>query len=87
MYYEEKMINGIFMFRTKPFGKWKPCNIKRLSYKLQETLEKLKTIEKQLYPISYKLQKTSEKLKKVENQLYLMGYKKPSNEQKIPEKV
>ena len=31
MYHEERMIDGVLMFRTDPVGEWEPCSIEDLS--------------------------------------------------------
>ena len=40
MYYEEKIINGVLMFRTKPdSGAWQQCSIEKMGQRIVE-LEK-----------------------------------------------
>lgn len=34
MYYEEKLINGILMFRSTPDGDWRQCSIEMMSQRI-----------------------------------------------------
>jgi len=36
MYYEEKLINGILMCRTKPDGDWRQCSIEKMGERIAE---------------------------------------------------
>jgi len=36
MYYEEKMINGVLMFRTTPEGDWRQCSIEKMGERIIE---------------------------------------------------
>jgi len=45
MYYEEKLIDGILMFRTSPKGWWNQCSISEMNKRiiaLQKENQKLK---------------------------------------------
>ncbi len=41
MYYEEKFINGVLMWRGLPDGKWQKCSIERVTERLIETERRL----------------------------------------------
>ena len=34
MYYEEKIINGVLMYRNTPKGDWQQCSIEKMSTRL-----------------------------------------------------
>lgn len=53
MYYEEKMINGVLMFRTTPSGDWQQCSIEKLSASIVELRANLAIAEKLLDDKSY----------------------------------
>lgn len=36
MYYEEKLINGVLMWRGQPDGDWKQCSIETMGQRLLE---------------------------------------------------
>ena len=45
MYYEEKIIKGVLMYRTKPEGSWRQCSIEQMGtriLKLEDTIIHLK---------------------------------------------
>lgn len=48
MYYEEKMINGVLMYRTKPDGEWLKASPERVEQRLIELSEENKQLEKDL---------------------------------------
>lgn len=48
MYYEEKLINGVLMYRTEPNGNWQQCSIEKMGERILEmkiTLANLQTSE------------------------------------------
>jgi hypothetical protein len=45
MYYQEKIINGVLMFKTTPNGDWKPISPEELTKRLQ----KLQKVSLDLY--------------------------------------
>ena len=36
MYYEEKLINGVLMCKTKPDGEWGQCSIEKMGLRILE---------------------------------------------------
>ena len=36
MYYEEKIIKGVLMYRTKPEGSWRHCSVERMGSRILE---------------------------------------------------
>jgi len=45
MYYEEQIINGVLMFRTKPAGDWQQCSIERMSWRIVKMEAELKALK------------------------------------------
>lgn len=36
MYYDERIINGILMYRTSPTGEWRQCSIETMSERIMK---------------------------------------------------
>jgi len=36
MYYEERVVNGVLMFRTAPESDWRQCSIEKMSQRIVE---------------------------------------------------
>ena len=49
MYYEEKIINGILMFRNNPNGDWHQVSIENMSKRIAEFKETLITEKERAY--------------------------------------
>lgn len=47
MYYEEKVIDGILMFRSVPYGGWGAVSLENLTRKYMELEEKLSSLNKE----------------------------------------
>jgi len=45
MYYEEQIINGVLMFRTKPTGDWQQCSIEKMSSRIVEMEAEIKVLK------------------------------------------
>lgn len=48
MLYEEKIINGVLMFRTTPGGKWQQCSIEKMSERIVAAEAKVAELEDDL---------------------------------------
>lgn len=48
MYYEEKLINGVLMWRGTPTGYWRQCSIEKMSARIVELKSNLAIAEKLL---------------------------------------
>ena len=44
MYYEEKIINGVLMYRITPNGNWRQCSIEKMGAKILELESALKNV-------------------------------------------
>jgi hypothetical protein len=63
MYYEEQIINGVLMFRTKPDGNWQQCSIEKISQRIVEMGAEVEALKLQL----------SKAQKEAEERGYMMG--------------
>ena len=45
MYYEEQIISGVLMFRTKPTGDWQQCSIEKMSQRIVEMEAEIKALK------------------------------------------
>lgn len=48
MYYEERLINGVLMFRTTPCGDWHQCSIENMSQRIIEMGAEIRALKLQL---------------------------------------
>ncbi len=44
MYYEEKIINGVLMYRSMPDGKWMQCSIEKMGQRIVELEKRVKEL-------------------------------------------
>ena len=44
MYYEEKIINGVLMYRSMPDGKWMQCSIEKMGQRIIELEKRVKEL-------------------------------------------
>ncbi len=48
MYYEEKIICGVLMYRSRPVGDWRQCSIESMSERILSLEAKVRGLEKEL---------------------------------------
>ncbi len=49
MHYEEKIMNGVLMFRTKPDGDWQQCSIEKMSQRITDLEIDIAAIQAEFY--------------------------------------